>query len=230
MSLLPASFSWFPVVLSLKVAAVATVLALLAGMGLGWVLARKRFVGRGLLEAVLMLPLVLPPTVVGYAILMLAGRQSTLGGWLYRYFDYSIMFNWHGAVVASAIVALPLVLKSAIVAFGSTDPALEAASATLGQSALSTFLRVTLPLAWPGILAGGLLAFARAMGEFGATLMVAGSIPGKTETLSMAIYNATQAGHDSLAFAYVFITALLAVIVLITSNRFLQTNKTRRLP
>ena len=156
-----ASTDWSPLALSLKVAAVATVLALIAGVALGWVFARKKFFGATVLEAVFMLPLVLPPTVIGYAILVAAGRRSPLGAWLREHLDYTIIFSWHGAVVASAVVALPLVLKSASAAFSGVDRSLEAAASTLRQSPLSVFLRVTLPLAWPGILAGTLLAFAR---------------------------------------------------------------------
>ena len=214
------STDWFPLVLSLKVAAAATLLALVAGVALGWVFARKRFPGRTVLEAVFMLPLVLPPTVIGYAILVAAGRRSPLGEWLRTHFDYTLIFSWHGAVVASAVVALPLVLKSASAAFAGVDRSLEDAASTLRQSPLSVFLRVTLPLAWPGILAGTLLAFARAMGEFGASLMVAGSIPGQTQTLSMAIYDAVQAGHDQVALLLVAVTSLLSVTVLVLSNRF----------
>ncbi len=213
---------WHPLLLSLKVAGVATLLALVAGTALGWLFARRRFPGRSVLEAVCILPLVLPPTVIGYAILVLAGRRSAVGGWLYDYFGYTIVFNWHGAVVASAVVALPLVLKSASAAFGGVDRSLEAAARTLRQSPWSSFVRVTLPLAWPGILAGTLLAFARAMGEFGASLMVAGSIPGKTQTLSMAIYDAVQAGEDRTALLLVLVTSVLSVALLVLSNRFLS--------
>lgn len=210
---------WFPLVLSLKVAGLATLLALVAGIALGWVFARTRLPGRNFWEAVCMLPLVLPPTVIGYAILIAAGRRSPLGAWLREHFDYTIVFSWHGAVVASAVVALPLVLKSASAAFASVDRTLEAAARTLRQSRWSVFLRVTLPLAWPGILAGTLLAFARAMGEFGASLMVAGSIPKQTQTLSMAIYDAVQAGQDDYALLLVIITSLLSVAVLVASTR-----------
>lgn len=211
---------WFPLWLSLKVAACATVLVLLAGIGLGWLFARRRFPGSSVLEAAFMLPLVLPPTVIGYAILVVAGRRSPIGGWLREHLDYSIIFNWHGAVVASAVVALPLVLKSASAAFAGVDRTLEAAASTLRQSPFSVFLRVTLPLAWPGILAGTLLAFARAMGEFGASLMVAGSIPKQTQTLSMAIYDSVQAGQDDLALLLVVVTSLISIIVLVVSNRY----------
>jgi molybdate transport system permease protein len=221
------SFDWHPLVLSLRVATVATLLALVLGVALGWLFARRRFTGSAVLEAVCMLPLVLPPTVLGYGILVLMGRNSALGGWLRENFDYTIIFNWHGAVVASALVALPLVLKSASSAFGNVDRTLESASRTLRQSGLSTFVRVTLPLAWPGILAGTLLAYARAMGEFGASLMVAGSIPGQTQTLSMAIYDAVQAGQDRQALVLVVITSLLSVGVLVVSQHFLDRRSSR---
>lgn len=216
------AFDWFPLVLSLKVAAFATLLALIAGVSLGWVFARKRFFGSTVLEAFFMLPLVLPPTVIGYAILVAAGRRSPLGAWLREHLDYTIIFSWHGAVVASAIVALPLVLKSASSAFAGVDRSLEAAASTLRQSRWSVFLRVTLPLAWPGILAGTLLAFARAMGEFGASLMVAGSIPNQTQTLSMAIYDAVQAGEDDLSLLLVIVTSVISIAILVISNRYLS--------
>lgn len=210
-----------PLWLSLKVAALATVLAGAAGVALGWVVARTRLPGRGLLEALCMLPLVLPPTVIGYGLLVLMGRRGVLGAWLREHFDYSIVFHWHGAVAASAVVALPLVLKSASSAFGEVDRTLEAAARTLRQGPASVFWRVTLPLAWPGILAGMLLAYARAMGEFGASLMVAGSIPGQTQTVSMAIYDAVQAGHDEAAQLLVVLTSLVAMAVLLASGRLL---------
>lgn len=213
------SVDWSPLWLSLKVAGVATALAWVLGVALGWVFARTRLPGRGLLEAVCMLPLVLPPTVIGYGILLAAGRRSPLGSWLREHFDYSIVFSWHGAVVASAVVALPLVLKSASTAFDQVDRSLEAAARTLRQSPWSVFLRVTLPLAAPGILAGTLLAYARAMGEFGASLMVAGSIPQRTQTLSMAIYDSVQAGQDDVALVLVIVTSVLSVAVLLLSNR-----------
>ena len=215
-------FDAAPLALTLRVAAVATLLALLLGVALGWVFARTRLPGRGVLEAVCMLPLVLPPTVLGYGILVLMGRRSALGGWLREHFDYTVIFNWHGAVIASTLVALPLVLKGASSAFAQVDRNLEAAARTLRQSRWSTFVRVTLPLAWPGILAGTLLAFARAMGEFGASLMVAGSIAGQTQTASMAIYDAVQAGRDDLALMLALIVSAVSVAILVLSNRFLQ--------
>jgi molybdate transport system permease protein len=220
MTVVPPGFDWFPLLLSLKVAAVATLLALVGGTALGWLFARVRFFGSGVLEAVLMLPLVLPPTVIGYGILVAMGRRGPIGAWLREHFDYTVIFSWHGAVLASAVVALPLVLKSAGAAFTGVDRTVEAAARTLRQSPWSVFVRVTLPLAWPGILAGTLLAFARAMGEFGASLMVAGSIPQQTQTLSMAIYDAVQAGRNDTALVLVIVTSVLSIAVLVASNRY----------
>jgi molybdate transport system permease protein len=220
MTVVPPGFDWFPLLLSLKVAAVATLLALVGGTALGWLFARVRFFGSGVLEAVLMLPLVLPPTVIGYGILVAMGRRGPIGAWLREHFDYTVIFSWHGAVLASAVVALPLVLKSAGAAFAGVDRTVEAAARTLRQSPWSVFVRVTLPLAWPGILAGTLLAFARAMGEFGASLMVAGSIPQQTQTLSMAIYDAVQAGRNDTALVLVIVTSVLSIAVLVASNRY----------
>lgn len=217
-----------PLLLSLRVAALATLCALLLGVALAWLVARTRLPGRGLLEALCMLPLVLPPTVLGYGILLLMGRKGPVGAWLREHFDYSLIFHWHGAVLASTLVALPLVLKAASTALAQVDPELEAAARTLRQSRLGVFLRVTLPLAWPGILAGTLLAFARALGEFGASLMVAGSIPGQTQTAAMAIYDAVQAGQDEAALALSLAVSLLSVAVLLASNRFLQARPPRR--
>lgn len=216
------NFDGSPLILSLQVASVATLLALVVGIALGWLFARRRFPGSTVLEAACMLPLVLPPTVIGYGILVLAGRRSAPGNWLREHFDYTIIFSWHGAVVASAVVALPLVLKSASAAFAGVDRTLEAAACTLRQSPWSVFMRVTLPLAWRGILAGTLLAFARAMGEFGASLMVAGSIPHQTQTLSMAIYDAVQAGQDDAALSLVLVTSVISIAVLVASSRFLS--------
>lgn len=210
-----------PLLLSLQVASLATLFALLLGVGLGWVVARTRLPGRSLLEALCMLPLVLPPTVLGYGILLLMGRRGPVGAWLRTHFDYSLIFHWHGAVLASTLVALPLVLKAASTALAQVEPELEDAALTLNQSRWGVFLRVTLPLAWPGILAGSLLAFARAMGEFGASLMVAGSIPGQTQTASMAIYDAVQGGQDDLALMLSLAVSAISVAVLLASNRYL---------
>jgi len=211
--------AWVPLALTLKVAGWATLLNLLLGVGVGFLLARKRFFGRELLDAVLTLPMVMPPTVLGYYLLVLIGRRGPLGEWLQSTFGISLIFTWQGAVIASTIVAFPLVFKAARAAFESVDPQLEQAARVLGLGEASVFLRVTLPLAWRGIMAGLLLAFARATGEFGATLMVAGSIPGKTQTLSIAVYEAVQAGQDDLANFLVLVTSVTCIAVLLTAGR-----------
>jgi molybdate transport system permease protein len=205
--------------LSLKVALWATVIDLLLGIGFGYLLARGRFPGRDLLDAVLTLPMVMPPTVLGYYLLVLVGRNGPIGHWLQQSFGINLIFTWQGAAIAAAVVAFPLVLKGARSAFEAVDIQLEQAARVLGVPPLAVFLRVSLPLAWRGVLAGTLLAFARSMGEFGATLMVAGSIPGKTQTLSIAVYEAVQAGRDDTANLLVLITSLTCIIVLVAANR-----------
>jgi molybdate transport system permease protein len=211
-----------PLALTLKVAIIATLLALIAGGLGGYLLARYRFPGRELVDALGTLPLVMPPTVLGYYLIVLIGRRGWIGGWLSETFGINLMFTWQGAVLASAIVAFPLVFKSARAAFEGVDTQLENAARTLGVSELGVFLRITLPLAWRGILAGTMLAFARAMGEFGATLMVAGNIPGKTQTLSLAVYDAVQAGQDDLANFLVLLTSVVVVAILMGSGRLLK--------
>src|SRR5207244_11837364 len=170
---------------------------------IGWVLSylvgRFRFRCSQILDAVLTLPMVMPPTVLGYYLLVVIGRRGWIGEWLEKTFGIRLIFTWQGAVIASALVAFPLVFKAARAALESVDHHLESAARVLGSNEAKVFFRVTLPLAWRGILAGTMLAFARAMGEFGATLMIAGSIPGKTPTVSIAIYAAVQAGQVALA-------------------------------
>lgn len=209
---------WFPVVLSLQVASLATLFAVALGLPLAWLLARREFPGKGLLEAVILLPIILPPTVLGYYLLRSFGRQSPLGR-LLDDLGIDLIFTWRGAVLASLIVAIPLVIRSAQAAFESIDPNLEAAARTLGRSELAIFFTLNVPLAWRGILAGTVLGFARAMGEFGATLMVAGNIPGRTQTLPIAIYDAVQSGNNDLANALVVILSAAAIAVLVLLGR-----------
>lgn len=210
---------WIALSLSLKVAGWATALNIVLGIGVGFFLARARFVGRDLIDTLLTLPMVMPPTVLGYYLLVLVGRRSAFGSWLYDTFGINLIFTWQGAVIAATVVAFPLVFKPARAAFEAVDGQLEQAARVLGVSELSIFFRITLPLAWRGILAGVLLAFARALGEFGATLMVAGSIPGKTQTLSIAVYEAVQAGKDDTANMLVVITSVVCVVVLLSASR-----------
>lgn len=211
--------AWIALRLSLKVALWATLIDLVLGVALGYLLARKRFPGRELLDALLTLPMVMPPTVLGYYLLVVIGREGVLGSWLREIFGINLIFTWQAAVIAAAVVAFPLVLKGARAAFESVDGQLEQAALVLGIPPFGVFLRVTLPLAWRGVLGGTLLAFARSMGEFGATLMVAGSIPGKTQTLSIAVYEAVQAGQDDSANLLVVITSVVCVAVLIAANK-----------
>jgi len=213
------SEAWIPLLLSLKVAGWATGLNLVLGTAVGLLLARRRFPGRELLDSLLTLPMVLPPTVLGYYLLVVVGKRGWLGAWLNEHFGIQLIFTWQGAVVAATIVAFPLVMKSARTAFEGVEPQLENAGRVLGLGEAALFFRVTLPLAWRGVLAGVLLAFARALGEFGATLMVAGSIPGRTQTLSIAIYEAVQAGQDDEANALVLIVSITCVLVLVLASR-----------
>lgn len=211
-----------PLLLTLKVAGTATVFAFLIGVAVAWVLARLKFPGREIVDAAMTLPMVMPPTVLGYYLIVVIGRRGWLGEWLYDNFGINLMFTWQGAVIAAAIVAFPLVYKGARAAFEEVNPQLENAARVLGVGEWGVFFRVTMPLAWRGILAGTMLSFARAMGEFGATLMVAGSIPGKTQTLSIAVYEAVQAGNDGLANFLVIVTSVVCITVLVASGRLLR--------
>lgn len=211
-----------PLFLTLKVAGAATLVTFVIGVAAAWLLARVRFPGREVVDAAMTLPMVMPPTVLGYYLIVLIGRRSAFGGWLHEVFGINLMFTWQGAVIAAAIVAFPLVYKGARAAFEEVSPQLENAARVLGVGEWGVFFRVTLPLAWRGILAGTMLAFARAMGEFGATLMVAGSIPGKTQTLSIAVYEAVQAGRDDLANFLVIVTSIVCITVLVASGRLLR--------
>jgi molybdate transport system permease protein len=212
--------NWFPIRLSLFVASFATLIALAIGGTLAWVLARKKFFGRDLLDSLITLPLVLPPTVLGYYLLTLLGTRSFFGAFLYDTFGVRLTFTVKAAIVAATIHALPLVIKSLRAAFESINPELEAAARTLGHNEFNIFFRVTLPLAKRSVLAATALAFARALGDFGITIMIAGNIPNKTQTASIAIYDAAQAGRDNEAFMLSIIVSLIAVVMLYLINRF----------
>ena len=214
--------AWIPLLLSLKVAGWATALDIVLGVAAAFGLARWRSPARDVVDSLLTLPLVLPPTVLGYYLLVLLGLHGVLGAWLDT-LGIQLVFTWQGAVIASMVVAFPLILKSARAAFEGVDPQLERAARTLGLGEAAVFFRVTLPLAARGILAGALLAFARALGEFGATLMLAGNLPGRTQTLSVAVYAAVQAGDDSTATVLVMVTSLTCVIVLLAAGPLVPT-------
>lgn len=213
--------------LTLKVACWATLFALMLGSAAGIVVAKGRWPGRRLLEAVLTLPMVLPPTVLGYYLIVVLGRNAPVGRWLSEHFDITLMFTWQGAVIAATVVAFPLVFTSARAAFEGVNHDFEQAARVLGAGETKVFLHVTLPLAMRGITAGTMLAFARAMGEFGATLMIAGNIPGKTQTLSMAIYDAVQSGNDALANTLVITISVMCIAILVVASRLLNPQDAR---
>lgn len=211
-----------PLLLTFKVAGVATLCALLSGVFVAYALNRWHFFGSDFIDAVCTLPMVMPPTVLGYYLLVLIGRRGIVGQWLQETFGISLIFTWQGAALAATVVAFPLVFKSARAALEDVGSQYENAARTLGQGELAVFLRVSFPLASRGILSGTMLAFARAMGEFGATLMVAGNLPGRTQTLSLAVYSAVQAGNDGLANTLVFIVSIICVVILMITSKLLK--------
>jgi molybdate transport system permease protein len=216
--------NWDALRLSLLVTAVATALIVAVGLPLALLLARRRFRGQTLLETLIFLPLVLPPTVVGYYLLLFLGRNGPIA----RGLDVQLLFTWGAAALASAIVGLPLLVQAGRAAFAGVDRSLEIAARTLGSSELEVFWRVTLPLARRGVLAGLVLAAARALGEFGATLMVAGNIPGRTQTLPLAIYDAVQSRNYAEANAMVLMMTGIAFLSLWAVRRLEQGNPARR--
>ncbi len=218
--------SWHAFLLSLQVTAVATGLIFVLGMGLALLLARSHFPGKTVLETVINLPLVLPPSVVGYYLLLSLGRGSPVVEW----FGWRVLFTWQAAVLASVVVGLPLMVQAARAAIANVDVTLENAARTLGSSEVGVLWRVTLPLARRGILAGLVLGGARALGEFGATLMVAGNIPGRTQTLPLAIYDAVQNRQYDAANQMVLLMTVLAFLSLWAVRRVEQTPARRAQP
>jgi molybdate transport system permease protein len=211
---------WFSLRLSLQVALLATLFIVLVGVAAGYLLARKNFPGRELVDILFTLPLVLPPTVTGYYLIILFGRNGWLGKTLYTWSGWSIMFTWYAAVLASFVVALPLMVRTTRAAIESIDNNLILASYTLGNSEWKTTWQVILPLARRGILAGAVLSFARAMGEFGATLMLAGNLPGKTNTLPLTIYTLAGSGDWPQAQGVVLLLTAASGVFLYLANRF----------
>ena len=210
--------NWTPLRLSLQVTLTATLLVLATGVPLAWLLARKHFPGRDALGALASLPLVLPPTVLGYYLLVVLGAQSPLGRWLASV-GYPLVFTWRGAVIAAAIASFPLMLESVRTGFEGVDPRLEGVARTLGRSEFAIFWQVTLPLSWRNIVAGTALTFARALGDFGATLMIAGNIPGRTQTMSLYIYDLVQGNRQDEANRMVLLITVLAVTLLVVARR-----------
>ena len=210
----------FSLRLSFQVAAVATFFIIVIGVTIAYFLAQRNFRGKELLDMLFTLPLVLPPTVTGYYLIILFGRNGIIGNPLYTWTGWSIMFTWHAAVLASFVVALPLMIKTTRAAIETVDKNLIHASYTLGHSEFETTVRVILPLAKRGILAGTVLSFARALGEFGATLMLAGNIPGKTDTMPLAIYSLAGSGEWSQANGMVLLLTLMSGLFLYFANRY----------
>ncbi|MCZ8271825.1 MAG: molybdate ABC transporter permease subunit [Beijerinckiaceae bacterium] len=210
---------WAALKLSLKVATVATLASLPAGVAVAYLLARGRFPGRSVLDALVHLPLILPPVVTGYLLLLAFGRKGPVGAWLEAHFGLVFSFRWTGAALAAAVMGFPLMVRAIRLSIEAVDRRLEQAAGTLGAGRMLTFLLVTLPLALPGILAGSVLAFAKAMGEFGATITFVANIPGETQTLPTAIYTFTQVpGGDAAAMRLVLISVAVSVLALVLSE------------
>jgi molybdate transport system permease protein len=209
--------TWFTLLCAIG----ATVLIVPAGVPLAWLLARRRFRGRALLEALVTMPLVVPPVATGLLLLVLFSRRGVVGALLER-MGIGIVFTWKAVVLAMAVMGLPLLVRTARAGFEQVNTRYESVAATLGASPLRVFFTISLPLAWPAVLAGAVLAFARALGEFGATIVVAGSIPGATRTLAVAIYGYTETGQDRQALVLVVIAIVIAFVALWASNRLIE--------
>ncbi|MGM8365014.1 molybdate ABC transporter permease subunit [Virgibacillus sp. W0181] len=207
-----------PLFLSLKTAGIATICTFIAGVLFARFISRNTFPGKSVVEAVIMLPLVLPPTVVGFGLLYLFGKQGIIGKLLLQYFDFQVVFTWYGAIIAAIVVSFPLMYQSASAAFQQYDRNTENAALTMGASRWKVFWTISFPLAWPGLLAGLVLAFARALGEFGATLMIAGYIPNVTDTIPLAIYFAVESGDMVTAKFWVVSIVVLGFTAILWLN------------
>jgi molybdate transport system permease protein len=216
--------TWQVTFFSLSVGLLSTLLILPFGIALAWLFARKEWPLKSVLETIVLLPLVMPPVSTGLILLKTFGRRSPLGQWLYER-GVEIVFNWKGVLIAMAVMSFPLLVRTVRTSFADVNPRLEQIAATLGASPLRIFFVITVPLGFKGIVAGSLLAFSRALGEFGATILLAGNIPGETQTLSLAIYNFVQLGKDSEAYALLGITVALAFLFVWSSEWLLRSGK-----
>jgi molybdate transport system permease protein len=207
------------------VSALSTLVILAPGLALAWLLARYHWPGKSLVETFISLPLVMPPVATGLILLQLFGRRGPIGGFLHSHFDLDIVFTWRGVLLALGVMSFPLLVRSTRVAFENVNPRLEQIARTLGAGDLRVFCTITLPLASRGILGGMILAFARALGEFGATIMVAGNIPGKTSTLSLAIFQAVELGDDAHAYRLLAVSVVLAFMAVWTSEWIIRRRK-----
>lgn len=207
------------------VSALSTIVILPFGLGAAWLLARYEWPGKSLVETLISLPLVMPPVATGLILLKMLGRRGTVGGFLHEHFDFDIVFTWRGVLVSLGVMSFPLLVRSARVAFEEVNPRLEQIARTLGAGNFRVFVTITLPLASRGIMGGMILAFARALGEFGATIMVAGNIPGQTSTLSLAIFQSVQLGEDAHAYRLLAVSVALAFVAVWGSEYLMRRSK-----
>lgn len=219
---------WDPIIISLKISLIATLCTLIIGVITAHIFVKYEFRGKDLLEVFLTLPMVLPPSVVGYGLLLIIGKRGPVGSFLLDRFGIGLVFTWVAGCIAATVVSLPLMYQSVKSAFIGVDHSYENAARTLGAGEWKVFTKVTLPLAWPGIISGVVLSFARALGEFGATLMVAGNIPGKTETIPLAIYYAVEAGNLKKANTLMAIVIGFSFILIFVLNKWLKKKRYKR--
>jgi len=220
---------WQAITLSLKIAGSAVGWILLPGIAVAWLLARHEFRGKALLDGLLHLPLVLPPVVVGYLLLLSLGRNGWLGQWLYQGFGFSLPFTWQGAAVAGGVMAFPLLVRAVRLSLEAVDPKLEAAAGTLGANRWRVLFTITLPLAIPGLLTGTVLAFARALSEFGATITFASNIPGETRTLPLALYTLIQTPGKEAAAARLCVLSIVIAMISLMASEWLARRARKRL-
>ncbi|AXI39697.1 MAG: molybdate ABC transporter permease subunit [Bacillaceae bacterium] len=219
--------NYSPLILSLKTATIATFIVFVTGVVLARLISRNSFRGKSIIEAIILLPLVLPPTVVGFGLLYIFGKNGFIGRLLLDWFDFQIVFTWYAVVIAAVVVSFPLMYQSASAAFRQYDPNIENAAYTMGASKWRVFWTISFPLAWPGLLAGLVLSFARALGEFGATLMLAGYIPNVTDTIPLAIYFAVESGNLEAAKFWVIIIVALGFSAILWLNWWSKRNMMR---
>ena len=221
-------YEWQAVFLSLKASSLSVVCSLPLGILMAWILVRCRFPGKSLLDSIIHLPLVLPPVVIGYLLLVVMGRRGVVGEWLYAWFGFSFSFSWHGAVLASAVVAFPLMVRAIRQSLEAVDPKLELAARTLGASPWRVFFTITLPLSVPGVIVGVVLAFARSLGEFGATITFVSNIPGETRTIPLAMYTLIETpGAEGAAARLCVLAILLSLAALLISDWLAKRSRTR---
>jgi molybdate transport system permease protein len=220
---------WEAIRLSLQVAIVGVAGSLPFGIAIAWLLARCNFPGKSLIDGIVHIPLVVPPVVVGYGLLVLFGRRGAVGAWLYDHFGITLIFTWKGAALASAVMGFPLLVRATRLSIEAVDRKLEAAARTLGAGPLDVFASITMPLALPGLLAGMVLAFARGLGEFGATIIFVGNIPGETRTIPIAIYTLTQDPEGDLAALRLSIISVILALIALIASEFLARRIDRRI-